>query len=144
MSKVAEYQELRKIADEAIEKAGVIFKDAIVEAIGPVFDKYENVKSVAVWAYTPSFADGDIPSFTLNIEDAEINDTDIYDDDFEDSQEISYEDARLIQKDVYEALGSFDKDDWERSFNSYGFKAVFSKDKDGLISLTEEDYDCGY
>ena len=145
MSKVAEYQELRKVADEAIKNAGLIFKDAIVEAIKPVFDSNYKIDEIAVVGYTPSYSDGDPCTFSMNTEDCEVNGSDGYgDDDEEDENYIDYKEIRSIQKKVSECLSDFNEDDWASAFNEYGFKVIFSRMDGGSISLTEEDYDCGY
>jgi hypothetical protein len=143
MSFIQQYKDANARKEVAAYECVNVFKDALLEAIQPVFDKFDKVDSVAVWAYTPSWNDGEPCTFCLNIEDAKINECDPYDDDIEEHG-ISFEDARLIQKSVSETLSIFDEDDWENAFNSYGFKAVFSKDDNGVISLTEKDYDCGY
>lgn len=146
MSKVAEYQELRKIADEAIEKAGLIFKEAIVEAIKPVFDNsYGRLNEVRVHGYTPSFNDGDPCTFRMNTDDCKVNGYDGYEDDVDEDEDfLGSDDTSSVQESVSDALSVFDDDDWEAAFNSYGFEVVFTKEDDGSISLTEEDYDCGY
>ena len=146
MSKVAEYQEFRKVADEAIKKAGLIFKDAIVEAIKPVFDRsYGRLREVRVHGYTPSFNDGDPCTFRMNVDDCKVNGFDGYEDDEDhDDGYLGRHDTQIVQEDVSASLSIFDDDDWESAFNSYGFEVVFTKNDDGSISLTEEDYDCGY
>jgi len=128
-----------------------LFKDALIEAAGDAFNKCPKMYQFAIKFWTPAFNDGSPCKFTSGIDYPVINyyDTDYgevrdEDENYKEGVVLSDREVDEYAELVSESISAFSISDFKWLYNDYGFRLVFLKNADGSVSVTEEDYDCGY
>lgn len=168
MSKLQEILNMQKQRDEFERKLKQSAKDNLKEVFKELFDKHEGLRAVVFQGYTPSFNDGEPceHSSSVSIGQASYrkswrNDGTHYlssDDDIEGYE--NYEEFFEVEYDEEEQTFSSINSNCKNMKEAYSdlqalaeiidmvyhtnFEVFIKLEEDGSVSITDEEYDCGY
>lgn len=151
MSNLNKYMELEAASCNIVTKRRAIFKSALLEAATNLIKENDGLYQFSFTGSRPSFNDGDACIFSMNFDEPTVNYRSSYSDEVEDEDENYRKDERTddekyaeLSDKVGNVFSGFNESDYENAFNDWGFRLVFAEDKNGTVSMSVEDYYCGY
>lgn len=124
MSKLKQYEALRKSVADARKKMKDAFTEALVEGANALFAKHPALESFGWRQYTDYFNDGDPLRFRVQNEEPRVNGSQSYDSDL----------GEDVVNDVAGLLTAFDDDDYEAA---YGDHVSVTIRRDGKAEVEE-------
>ena len=140
-----QYEEVNAELNKQIKENGGGFINTLFQEI---FDQHDGLNVVAILGYTPSFNDGDPCSHNSFIYTGDNNDFVDEIGSFEETFEYDEENEEHLNSkcttlaEAYNQVSAYEEI-IERIYGT-NFQLIVTRNEDGSVDVSEDEYDCGY